>query len=157
MADVYKRRVKDVMSKEVVYVHHMDNVHEALVLMSENRVSALPVIDRHSRCVGMLSTSDLVDITREMDDDLEDLDEADTIGREWLLEKIKDGMGHQQVNEVMTRDVASVGPESLLTQAAHEMRRHRVHRLPVIDEHGKLLGILSTMDVIDAFVEGAPQ
>jgi len=154
--DVYSRRVKAVMSKDVVTVHHMDSVHEALVLMSENRVSALPAVDGHGRCTGIISTTDLVDLTRELDEDLEELERADVVMGQWLFEKLKDDIGHQSVNEAMSRDVATIGPEALLVEAAHEMRRHRVHHLPVVDENKKLLGIVSTMDLLDALVEGAP-
>jgi CBS domain-containing protein len=42
-------------------------------------------------------------------------------------------------------------------QAASDMLRERVHRLPVVDEQGRLLGIISMSDVLRAFVECAPQ
>ena len=47
-------RVKDVMSKHVVAISPADTLHEALELIVENRVSALPVVDGRERCVGML-------------------------------------------------------------------------------------------------------
>ena len=43
------------------------------------------------------------------------------------------------------------------TEAAAEMLRYRVHRLPVVDKQGKLLGIISTMDILTSFVEGTPE
>ena len=46
---LYQRRVKDVMSTHVVTVNAHDTVHEALELMLENKVSALPVIDHLGR------------------------------------------------------------------------------------------------------------
>lgn len=54
----------------------------------------------------------------------------------------------------MTTDVISVGPEELLVSAAREMVRSKVHHLPVIDGNKRLVGIISTMDILSAFAEG---
>ena len=67
MSDVYEKRVKDVMSRDLVTIDAKDSVHEALQLMAENKVAALPVVDRQGRCVGIISTSDLVDVTRDLE------------------------------------------------------------------------------------------
>lgn len=155
--NLYQRRVKEVMSKDVVAVHPHDTLREALELMGENRVSALPVTDRRGRCIGMLSTSDMVDLTRELDDDLNDLNQVSPLSREWLLEKLSNGVGHQKVETLMSNSVAVVGQEALLVHASREMLRQHVHRLPVVDDHQRLLGIVSTMDVLTAFSEGAPE
>ena len=48
--DVYEKRVSDVMSRKPVTIHAGDSVHEALQLMGENKVAALPVVDRQGRC-----------------------------------------------------------------------------------------------------------
>lgn len=151
---VYQQRVKDVVSRDVVAIHAADNVHEALVLLTENRVSALPVVDGHDRCVGMLSTTDLIDLTREIDDEIEELSRDDGISREWLVDRLKSHVGDTNVMDLMTDNAASVDPERPLVDAAREMLRHRVHRLPVVDQRGRLQGIISTMDILRAFVEG---
>ncbi len=153
--DPYHRRVKDVMSRDVVSVHPRDSIHEALALMAENRVAALPVTDSHRRCAGMISTSDVIDLTHELDEELTGLGRVDGRVQQWFVEKLSAGLEDHEVGQLMTQNVASVGPETLLTQAAHEMRRHRVHRLPVLDSQQRLLGIVSTMDILDAFVEGS--
>ena len=49
---MYEMRVKDVRVKDVVNVNPPDTLDEALNLIVENRVSALPVVDGHRRCVG---------------------------------------------------------------------------------------------------------
>ena len=79
--NIYDKRVKDIMSRDTVTLNAEDTVHEALTLMGENRVSALPVVNAHDQCVGILSTSDLVDMTRDVDDDLYQLDLVDSTSR----------------------------------------------------------------------------
>ena len=56
---IYDRKVSDIMTRDVVTIEAGGTVHEALALMGENRVSAIPVIDRKGRCVGILSATDL--------------------------------------------------------------------------------------------------
>jgi CBS domain-containing protein len=53
----------------------------------------------------------------------------------------------------MTSPVASIGPEATLVDAARAMLRHRVHHLPVVDDEQRLVGIVSTMDLLSGFVD----
>ncbi len=65
---IQQRRVKDIMSRDVVTLDPEDKITEALELLVANRVSALPVVDKRKKCIGILSTSDLIDLpaTRKM-------------------------------------------------------------------------------------------
>jgi CBS domain-containing protein len=132
-SEIYTRRVKDIMSRDVVTIAAGDTIHEALKLMGENRVSALPVVDRHDHCVGILSTSDLVDMTRDVDDDLYDLDMVDPTSRRFLLDKLAHSMGNESVQSFMSEAVATVDLETTIGKATREMLRNRIHHLPVVD------------------------
>ena len=155
MSTAHSMRAKDVMSRDVVSISANETLHVALELMGENRVAALPVVDRRDHCLGMLSASDLVDVTRELDDDLERLDGVDGMARGWLVDNLGQGLGNQKIDELMSESVATVGPETPLAEVAREMLRHRVHRLTVTDESDRLVGIVSTMDLLSAFANGA--
>ncbi len=154
--NVYQKRIKDVMSRDVVTIDAADTIHEALTLMGENRVSAIPVVDRADNCVGILSTSDLVDMTRDLDDDLYSLDLVDPTSRRFLLDKLAHSMGAEPVQSFMSEAVTTVDAETTLATATREMLRNRIHHLPVVDSNGHLIGIVSTMDVLEAFANGAP-
>lgn len=153
---IYEKRVKDIMSRDLVTLNAEDTVHEALTLMGENRVSALPVIDRRNHCVGILSTSDLVDMTRDVDDDLHQLDFVDPSNQRYLVGKLADSLGHEKVQSYMSESVTSVSIETPIARAARDMLRDRVHHLPVLDHHERLIGIISTMDILCEFADGAP-
>jgi len=155
-SQVQSRRVKHVMSKDVVYVDLADTVHEAINLMVENRVAALPVLDGRGHCVGMFSTSDLLEIAREVNEDLLLLDEISSLSGGWLVEKLKQGLGESRIEELMTSGVETIDSEATVSHAARELMRHHVHRLPVVDKSGRLLGIISTMDIVAALAEIAP-
>lgn len=152
---VYEKRVKDVMSRDVVTIDAKDSAHEALQLLSENRVAALPVVDRNGRCIGIISTSDFVDVTRDLEAGLDELERSDELMFGQLIAKIGENVGHQSVMDLMSENVVSTGPDAMLSEAASQMLRERIHRLPVVDNNHHLVGIVSTTDILTAFVEGA--
>lgn len=63
------RQLKDVVSRDVVYVNAQDTLREALDVMVENRVSAMPVVDARGHCVGVISVTDLLGMTKELADE----------------------------------------------------------------------------------------
>ncbi|MCA9229430.1 MAG: CBS domain-containing protein [Planctomycetales bacterium] len=151
---IYQQRAKDVMCQEVVTVDPGDTVHSALKLMVENQVSALPVVDRHNVCVGMISSSDIVELTKDIDEEFESLEETGTASA-WLAQWLVRNTTHESIEQIMSVDVASVGPDALLSSVASKMLRNRVHRVPVVDSHGRLLGLVSTTDIMAAFADSA--
>jgi CBS domain-containing protein len=113
----------------------------------------LPVVDGKSHCVGIVSTTDLIELTRDLEDDLNELDDAGELNRRWLLTKLRSGTGHEKVAEVMSDQLTYAGPETPVRTAVRQMIRHRVHHLPVLDEQRRLVGIISTMDVLSAIAD----
>jgi CBS domain-containing protein len=149
--DILRQRVRDVMSTELVAVNPSDSVSDALRLLVENRVSALPVVDGHERCVGILSGTDLLQVAFQLGGELEALNVSEGLDHEMLIEKLEHtGFSTQTVQEVMTPTAVTVHQETTLVQAAAAMTRNRVHRLAVTDATGRLLGLVSTMDIIGA-------
>jgi CBS domain-containing protein len=155
--NVYALRVRDVLTKDVVAVNADDTVQEALRLMVENRVSALPVINGPEVCVGMLSATDLMGLTRDVNEELPGLGDAEFTPQSLIDRVAEQDFGRRRVHELMTEVVETVGPEATLPAAARTMLRHQVHRLPVVNERGRLVGIVSTTDVMAAFADGAPE
>jgi len=153
-SDIYQKHVRDVMVKHVVAVNPRDPVSEALRIMLENHVSALPVVDAHERCVGVISATDLLHLAQHLGSELEALHQAEGLSRELLEEQLeRTGFSSQVVQEIMTHSAVTVQPDSPLVAAASAMIRHKVHRLAVTDAKGVLQGIISTMDIIRALAE----
>jgi CBS domain-containing protein len=145
------------MIKDVVSVMPDDTLHECIQRMVTNRVSSLPVVGLHDECLGIISSSDLMEITQEIDEDLADLEGADLVTGRWLLERLMAGTGHTKVSEVMSEDVFTVRTDTRLARAAREMLRNAIHRLPVVDVKDHVVGIVSTTDILSAFVDGDPE
>ncbi len=154
---VYQVIVKELMTGHPVTLDAAATVHEALNIMSENRVSSLPVVDNDNQCVGILSTADLVEMARDVDDDLENFDDADLGAQRDLLDKLSHAVGHESIQTYMTEVVDTVSQDATLADAARAMVKQGIHHLPVVDSKKSLVGILSTMDLLRAFAEHAPK
>ncbi len=154
--ELYHQRVKDAMNRDVVTVHVQDTVQDALNLMLENKVSGLPVLDHQGKCVGMLSSRDFMDMTHELD---LDFDEDLSVSGVWwnsFMRGLSENIGAKSVMDLMSEDVVSVRADDLLVDAARIMLREKIHRLPVLGAHNRLIGIISTTDMLRALVAAAP-
>lgn len=155
---VYGKRVKEAMVTDVVSVSPTDTLNEALTMMVENRVSALPVTDRRDRCLGVISATDLLGLTKDLGDELNTLSHIGGLARNLLVEKLSESdLLTQPVQDLMTEQVVNIGPEDTLAHAASLMVRNHIHRLAVVDQSNHVLGVLSTMDLLQVLAEGAPE
>lgn len=149
--------VQDVMTRDVVAVNPHDTLREALGLMVENRVAALPVVDGHERCVGILSVTDLLSMTQDLGDELNALAESGGLDHEMLIEKLEHAeLLTDEVSSRMSGNVVTVRGEDSLRQAAEAILKNRVHRLVVVDAKQRLQGIVSTTDLLAAYVNNSP-
>ena len=130
--------VKNRMTADPVAVAPGDPLAQAVRLTREHRIRHLPVVDGGT-LVGILSDRD---IRSAMPSPLEVADAA----RAALLELTP-------VERLMTREVITVGPHDPVEDAAKLLCRHRIGALPVVDAHGRLLGMITETDVLTAFAE----
>jgi CBS domain-containing protein len=141
-------RASDVMMRDVVTVHPDTDVAEAIKLLAEHDVSALPVIGADGRLVGMLSEADLihrVEIGTEIERPgwLESLTGASTLAAEFAKSH------GRKVSEVMTEGVVAVGEDTPLAEIAALFEKKRIKRVPVV-RNGELVGIVSRSNLIQA-------
>lgn len=118
--DKVKRSEHGVIA-DPIYVHPDDMVERALALMSRYRISGAPVVERGShRLVGILTNRDL---------------------------RFEDNW-NQPVANIMTKDGLITAPVgTTLEQAREILRRRKVEKLPLVDEHGVLKGLLTIKDI----------
>jgi CBS domain-containing protein len=148
-------KAMDVMVRDVVTIKSDATVKEAIDLLTRHDISALPVIDDEGAVVGVLSESDL--IRRE--------ELATEKHRPWWLEAITPAAtlaaefakSHgQRVDEVMSTQVVSATPEAPLSEIATLLERHRINRVPIIQD-GRLVGIVSRSNLIQALASTLPR
>ena len=143
-------RACDVMQRDVVTVRVSDSIAEVERVLTDARISGLPVIDENDRVVGVLSTKDVV---RRRAEGLSVPEGAGYGVADDLLDDSQPMSFDQPdgqlpcAGDLMTTEVCSVGPEAPLVEVAGKMVENQVHRLLVVDG-AKLLGLISTMDVL---------
>ncbi len=144
--------LKDVYSSDVVSIDPQDTLRKALDVMVENHVSALPVVDGRGRCLGVISVTDLLGMTKDLSDELNALSESGGFDHEVLVQKLEHAdLLTEQVQSLMSTDVVSVQADSTIQQAARRMLENRVHRLVVLNSDRQVVGVVSTMDLLAAF------
>lgn len=151
---IQARRVRDVMAHHVVAVSPDESIEDALRLIVEHRISALPVVDGHDRCVGVLSATDILALAEELGAEIESLGASEGLDHALLIERIEhSAFTDKTVAELMTPTAVEIDPEDSLVNAARSMVRNRVHHLAVTQKGHKLVGIISTIDILGAVAE----
>lgn len=136
---IYKQSAKDIMTAHVVTLRPQDTIHFALLIMAEKGLTAIPVVDSNGKCVGMISQRDVITLVRE--NDARDQQHADSVPLRHLTDSL--------VTEVMSAKLVSIGPTDAVPEIAGRLLASGIHHLPVLNEAGELLGIVSTMDILD--------
>jgi acetoin utilization protein AcuB len=127
------------MTKSVLTIKPKDTLKQARETLSKHRVNQLPVVI-DDKVVGMVTDRDVR--------------EAYPSSIRLLRGKdIDDFADSHIVEEVMTFNVVTVNPETSLREAAQRVRKQRFGALPVV-EHGKLVGIITRSDLLDAALAG---
>lgn len=153
--DPTTRSVSEEMSTDVVWLQPEDTVLDALSLMEREHVTALPVVDENECCVGIVSATDLVKAAREVVELLNAVAACDEEQkREVLIQRlVKNGFATSKVSDVMRQPAMNVRQDASIVKAGRKMLRWRIHHLPVKDEQSQLVGIVSTMDLLAAFMK----
>ncbi len=116
--------VKDIMQTEVTTVSSTFTVEQSETIMLNTYRPCVPVIDDQGDCVGVLSHSDILRIRNDKKD-----------------------VGTTYVQEIMSRDIVSVGPRSSVDNTMQLMLDNGIHHILVITDK-KVCGIVSVTDII---------
>jgi CBS-domain-containing membrane protein len=141
------RRVRDVMTSDVVTVDEHASFKEIAALITGRRVSALPVVDADGRVLGIVSEADLVL--------KEEFPEGPAGGRLFQGRRQREDRAKaagDTAAELMTSPAVTVGPDATVAEAARLLHRHGIKRMPVVDPAGPLLGIVSRADLLKVFL-----
>ncbi|MDG5806084.1 CBS domain-containing protein [Streptomyces ossamyceticus] len=146
------RIVGEVMTREVVEARRDTSFKDVARLLDRYRISGLPVVDHDDKVVGVVSETDL--IRRQA---------ALGAGRgrtRQFLGPAPRRSGRRAVDlaspvtagDLMSSPAVTVHPEQRVADAARVMERHRVDRLPVVDEEDRLIGIATRRDLLRVFL-----
>jgi CBS domain-containing protein len=118
--------VQEAMTSNPTAITPDTSVQEAARLMKTEDVGALPIVE-DGRLTGVVTDRDLA------------------------VRAVAEGLGTETpVRELASKDVVTVDPEQGLEEAARLMGQHQIRRLPVVEEDGRLVGMLAQADVAAA-------
>jgi CBS-domain-containing membrane protein len=141
--------VHDVMSREVHTVRSDTPLAEAVELLLDKVYRTLPVVDEVGRVVGILTDGDLLRRAKLLAPSAQQ-ELTQTEVRQELAQIRQSG---QTVGQVMTPTPITVTPETTITEAVKLMVERQIKRLPVVDAGGKLVGMVSRVNVLRALGE----
>jgi CBS domain-containing protein len=144
-------RVRDIMTPAPKQVKLGTSLAEVARLLLSSTFTGVPVVDGENRPVGVISQGDLI-YKAGMPMRLGLLAESD---RE-KVSAILANLAPRQAQEVMTQPAVTIEQDKWVTDAVNLMLKKQVKRLPVIDADGRLVGILSRLDVFHTILRECP-
>ncbi|MHB8600968.1 MAG: CBS domain-containing protein [Ktedonobacteraceae bacterium] len=116
----------DIMTRKVYTIHPEASAQEVAQLLSQHRISGVPVVNADNKIIGMVTEADIIS----------------KVHREGLL-----------VSDIMTNEVIAIGEDTPVGEIAMLLTERKIKRVPVIVGE-KLVGIVSRGDIVHAVAEG---
>ncbi len=132
--------VSQSMTKKLITIGKETGIHEIRKTMDENKVRHLPVVDDDGILLGMVTDRDVRSAMPKVA-----LDDSDSVDARERLSSLK-------AQDIMTSDLITVSPTYTLQDVLILFQQHHFGALPVVDEKGRLEGIISTRDLLRAFI-----
>ena len=154
-------KVRDVMRKAVVSMPQNATLRDIVAKFQQQHLDCLPIVDAAERVVGFMTIHDLIEIfLPRYYDLLRDLAVLDDEGQmAALFESAFVGLQSSQrlilAADVLKPNLACVNQDDSLLQAAARFQTQGQHRLPVVDRDQKLVGLLSSFEIVLALLRGS--
>lgn len=132
--------VSQSMTRKVITIDKEAGIFDAQKKLVEHRIRHLPVVDADNRLLGIVTDRDIrsampYSLFKDPTNELE-----------------REKFSRLKINDVMTTDPKTISPGYTIQDALLLIEEMRVGALPVIDEQGKLKGIISVRDLLRAFI-----
>jgi CBS domain-containing protein len=147
----------DIMTRDVITIHYSASLRELSRLLSENKITGIPVIDNDKRLVGMISMRDLIrEEVRTLGANPEYQDIYELFSSALNMEDAEVvSVRRTWVEEIMSRALYTATESTTVRELCVIMNRQKVHRIPILN-NGKLVGLVTATDVMRTIAEGAP-
>ena len=140
--------VRDVMITEVLSVSKYEPIMRVANILADKNISGLPVVDRDSRTVGIVTQADILSVLG--------------LGREHTFKDLLKSMLGEPlprrrmgdlVGDIMTTPAITIKPEATIAEAVRIMDDRKIRRLTVVDDKNKLIGVLTRADILKAVIK----
>ncbi len=154
-------RARDLMQRDVISVRPETPILDVHRLFVEEEIHGAPVIGRHDKIEGVITTLDLV---RVMRDELE-AEPGSSVSAYFreeaayapadlgeMTENLKQRIDELSARDAMSRELVTVEPETPIHEVARVMHEQHIHRVLVVSSRG-LEGVLTTFDLLRAIAQ----
>ena len=138
-----KFKVKDYMSRKVVTCRKSDSLRFALNMINQNDISRLVVTSNNGKPLGVITTNAFLIHSSYFTKDKDGT-------REYLLPMDSENVC---VGDLVSKELLAVNLEDDLSIAAQKMIKNHINGIPVTDHNDQLVGVVSNLDVVRAFVK----
>jgi acetoin utilization protein AcuB len=128
------------MTKNVITIKPEAGILEAKEKLQKNHIHSLPVVEGEDILIGIVTDRDIRSALPS--GLLPDQDRKSERGR----------LSHLKIRDIMTKNPVTVSPSQTLEDALLMMQKIRVGAFPVVDQKGKVIGIISRQDLMRAFI-----
>jgi homoserine O-acetyltransferase len=118
--------VRDVMSHDMTWIRKDTSIEDAAQLMITEKITHIPVVSDNDKLIGIVTA--------------------------WDISKAV-ALNLKNLEEIMTRDVITAWPDDSIEISAQKMRKYNISSLPVVDDTGRVIGIITT-DHISTLMAG---
>jgi len=136
--------VSEIMTRNPRTVNPNTRLEEVASIMCLYRIPALPVVNEEGKLVGNISEMDLLKNLLPTMEDIIAGEASMEVKR--MIPNYSSSMG-KRVEEMMVKNPISVTPDMHILKATAMMTSHRFRRIPVTDDDGKLVGVMSLGDM----------
>jgi len=148
------KTASQIMNTNVVSVHPEDTLEHAVKLLTENKISGLPVVNSENKVIGIITDRDLLMYSEKLKIvpyiDYTSWVYPDTYFPGNLsYEKNANFFARTAVEEVMSKRVFTVKEKATWNEVVSLMRKNSVNRIPVTDDKGILKGIITRTDLLN--------
>lgn len=146
------KTVADVMTRNPSVVKPETPLKEAIQILAQQRISGLSVVDDAGQLIGIISETDLMwqetGVTPPLY--IMFLDSVIYLQNPATYERELHKALAQTVGELMSNNPVTTSPDKTITEAAKVIQEHKVHQLPVVDNAGQVVGMLTLGNIIQA-------
>jgi CBS domain-containing protein len=141
------QEVREIMTADPVTVTPVTPLKYVASILIGQKISAVPVLSLRGTVVGLVTYTDLL----RKEELKRDPDGQHSIHLSYRARR--DLATAETAAEIMSTHPVTVPPDATLAEAARLMDRHQATCLPVVDEGGKLLGVVGLQDLLRVFLQ----
>ncbi len=153
-----KFTASDIMTSPVISVHPDDTLKKVIQLFARHNISGAPVVNENNELVGIITERDIIDFSGKS----HVVSLLDTSG--WIsphtatedIASLKEGfelIASVRVKSQMSKKVYTVQPGTTGQEVARIMKKRKIDRVPVVDEKGHLLGIITRSNLVNKLAD----